>query len=186
MSNSEEEEIARDYLCFSKPDVTVVIVDATCLERNLNLVYQTLEITSKVVVCVNLLDEAKKKGIIVDLDALSKHLGVPVVGTIARKPKTLKNLMSTIKKVCLDEYICMPHIIRYHPLIEDAISMLSSEIENIIPYKNEYLSRWICLKLLDYDETIIKSIEKNLCIDLHFNNSLNSKLVRSIFNAIFL
>ena len=63
MSNSEEEQIARDYICFGNPDCTVVVVDGTCLERNLNLVYQILEITNKVVVCVNLLDEAKKKGI---------------------------------------------------------------------------------------------------------------------------
>jgi len=63
MSNSEEEEIARDYICFGNPDCTIVVVDATCLERNLNLVYQTLEITPNVVVCLNLLDEAKKKKI---------------------------------------------------------------------------------------------------------------------------
>ena len=86
MSNSEEEEIARNYICFGKHDCTVVVVDATCLERNLNLVYQILEITDKVVVCVNLLDEAKKKGISIDFNLLSSHLGVPVVGTTARKP----------------------------------------------------------------------------------------------------
>ena len=67
MSNSQEEEIARDYICFGKPDATVVVVDATCLERNLNLVYQVMEITPNVIVCVNLLDEAKKKNIKVDL-----------------------------------------------------------------------------------------------------------------------
>ena len=90
MSNSEEEEIARDYICFEKPDVTVIVVDATCLERNLNLVYQTMEITDNIIVCVNLLDEAKSKGINIDLDKLSSLLGCPVVGTIAKKKKTLK------------------------------------------------------------------------------------------------
>lgn len=74
MSNSEEEEIARDYICFGNPDTTVVIVDATCLERNLNLVYQIMEITPNIVVCVNLLDEAKKKGIEIDLEKLEKNL----------------------------------------------------------------------------------------------------------------
>lgn len=87
MSNSEEEEIARDYICFGNPDATIVIVDATCLERNLNLVYQVMEITKNIVVCVNLLDEAKKKGIKIDLEKLEQKLGVPVVGTIARKRK---------------------------------------------------------------------------------------------------
>ena len=100
MSNSEEEEIARDYICFEKPDVTVIVVDATCLERNLNLVYQTMEITDNIIVCVNLLDEAKSKGINIDLDKLSSLLGCPVVGTIAKKKKTLNNLISTIYKVC--------------------------------------------------------------------------------------
>lgn len=100
MSNSQEEEIARDYICFGNPDCTVVVVDATCLERNLNLVYQILEKTTKVVVCVNLLDEAKKKGIFIDLDKLSKHLGVPVVGTIAKKKKTLNKLMESVYNIC--------------------------------------------------------------------------------------
>ena len=61
MSNSEEEEIARDYICFGNPDVTVIVVDSTCLERNLNLVFQIMEITDNIILCVNLLDEAKKK-----------------------------------------------------------------------------------------------------------------------------
>ena len=100
MSNSQEEEIARNYICFGNPDATVIILDATCIEKNLNLVFQTLEITNKVVVCVNLLDEAKKKNIEVNLKKLSELLGVPVVGTIARKKKTLNNLINTIADVC--------------------------------------------------------------------------------------
>ncbi len=79
MSNSQEEEIARDYICFGDSDACVVVVDATCLERNLNLVLQILEMTKRAVVCVNLLDEAKKKSIEIDLEHLSKLLGVPVV-----------------------------------------------------------------------------------------------------------
>ena len=79
MSNSTEEEIARNYICFGNPDCTIVVVDATCLERSLNLVFQILEMTSNVIICVNLLDEAKKKSIEINLDKLSKLLGVPVV-----------------------------------------------------------------------------------------------------------
>lgn len=100
MSNSEEEEIARNYICFGKPDATVVILDAISLERNLNLVYQIMEITDKVVVCVNLLDEAKKKGIHINFEELERRLGVPVVGTTARKTKTLNKLMEKIEQVC--------------------------------------------------------------------------------------
>ena len=96
MSNSEEEEIARDYICYGNPDVVVVVVDATNLERCLNLVFQIKEITKNIIVCVNLLDEARKKGIEIDLNKLSLLLDVPVVGTIARKKKNLNNLLEEI------------------------------------------------------------------------------------------
>ena len=92
MSNSEEEEIARDYICFGNPDATIVVLDATSLERNLNLLFQIMEITNNIIVCVNLLDEAKKKKIKIDLKKLQEILGVPVIGTIAQKKKTLENL----------------------------------------------------------------------------------------------
>ncbi len=104
MSNSEEEEIARDYICFGKHHCVVIVVDATALERNLNLVYQVMEITKNVVICVNLLDEAKRKGIYIDINKLSSILGIPVVGTIARKKKTLNKLMETILSVCTRAY----------------------------------------------------------------------------------
>ncbi len=104
MSHSEEEEIARDYICFGNPDATVVIVDATCLERNLNLVYQVMEITPNIVLCVNLLDEAKRKGIHINFELLEEKLGIPVVGTIARKEKTLKRLMQKVYDVANRHY----------------------------------------------------------------------------------
>ncbi len=104
MSHSEEEEIARDYICFGNPDATVVIVDATCLERNLNLVYQVMEITPNIVLCVNLLDEAKRKGIHINFELLEEKLGIPVVGTIARKEKTLKKLMQKVYEVASRHY----------------------------------------------------------------------------------
>lgn len=107
-TNSEEEKIARDYIKNSSSDVTVVVVDATRLERNLNLVYQIFELTDNVIVCVNLIDEALAKGIKVDLNLLSQELGVPVVGTIARKKKTLYNLLKTISFVCSGEILCNP------------------------------------------------------------------------------
>lgn len=161
MSNSQEEEIARDYICFGNPDTTVVILDATCIEKNLNLVFQILEITNKVVVCVNLLDEAKKKGINIDLNKLSSFLGVPVVGTTARKKKTLNKLLETILKVSSGEIKCSPNLVKYHPLIEDCILMLEPTIQKLIPNNKTYLSRWIALKLIDNEKTIISSIEKN-------------------------
>lgn len=164
MSNSQEEEIARDYICFGMPDCTVVVVDSTCLERNLNLVYQILEITNKVVLCVNLLDEAKKKGIEIDLDKLSFKLGIPVVGTIARKKKTLNNLMNSIYDVCssanLDDYF---HI-DYPDAINSAINIIEDSVK--VCFNNHYFKnyRWIALKLLEGNDKIISSIENNLNI----------------------
>ncbi len=132
MSNSEEEEIARDYICFGNPDATVVILDATSLERNLNLVYQIMEITDNVVVCVNLLDEAKKKGIHIDFNELEKRLGVPVVGTIARKKKTLNELMEKVEKVCRGKIAPEPKTVRYQPYIEQSVDCIENKIAEML------------------------------------------------------
>ena len=178
MSNSTEEEIARNYICFGKSDCTIVVVDATCLERNLNLVYQIMEITNHIVVCVNLLDEAKKKGIHIDLSLLEKKLGVPVVGTIARKKKTLKNLMDTVYDVCSKKTSNLKKAISYPSAIEDSITLLQSSIPNTILNK-----RWISLKLLEGNETIIKEIEKNEKKSLH-TKSIQQKIkeVKELLN----
>lgn len=175
MSNSQEEEIARDYICFGNPDTTVIILDATCIEKNLNLVFQTLEITNKVVVCVNLLDEAKKKHIEIDLKKLSEFLGVPVVGTTARKRKTLDKLLSTILKVSLGEIVCKPNLIKYHPIIEDSIIMLEATIQKFLPKESIHLSRWISLKLIDEEPSIITSIENNFLVSFK-RKDLQNKL----------
>ena len=173
MSNSQEEEIARDYICFGKPDATVVVVDATCLERNLNLVYQVMEITPNVIVCVNLLDEAKKKNIKVDLQKLEDLLGVPVVGTIARKEKTLNKLLDAIERVCSKRDCIIPNTVTYLPAIEDSVLSLNSEINKLITNDFKYINRWICLKLLDNDKKIINSIENSLNISLKSKNILD-------------
>lgn len=129
MSHSEEEEIARDYICFGNPDATVVVVDATCLERNLNLVFQIMEITNNVIVCVNLLDEAKKKRIRINLNKLQSLLGVPVVGTIACKKRTLEHLKQIISKVCKGEIIPEPKLVKYSPQIEECVKELQDKLE---------------------------------------------------------
>lgn len=173
MSNSEEEEIARDYICFGNPDATVVVVDATCLERNLNLVFQTMEITNNIIVCVNLLDEAKKKKIKVDLDLLSQQLGVPVVGTIARKKKTLNNLCNIIYKVSKKDLIYDSKKIVYSSVIETNIKKLENVLRDEFTLPDN-LYRWISLKLLDNESSIISSIEKNLEIDIVHNEKIEN------------
>ena len=166
MSHSEEEEIARNYICFGNPDSTIVVVDATSLERNLNLVLQITEITDNLIICVNLLDEAKKKKIKIDLDALSNILKVPVVGVTARKKKTLNNLLKCMRTVCDGkEKIDKIYQIQYQENIERAINQVKEII--IERYKiEEKLARWISIKVLDGEESILKEIEKQLHIKL--------------------
>lgn len=185
MSNSEEEEIARDYICFGNPDATVIVVDSTCLERNLNLVYQIMEITDNIIVCVNLLDEAKKKKIKINLKKLEDLLGVPVVGTVARDKQTLENLKNTIYKVCEGEIKPHTKTVIYEQEIEENLEKIVEKLDTDL-LVNEYsekrniatnieveenkiskkLYRWIAIKLIDGEEKILKSIQENLELDL--------------------
>ena len=175
MSNSEEEEIARNYICFGNPDCTIVVVDATCLQRNLNLVYQILEITSNVIVCVNLLDEAKKNGITIDLNLLSKELGVPVVGSIARNKKSLKQLENAIYSFCTSkkQTTVAKHIV-YPTVIEDCISIIKNQLN--ITYPHIQNSRWIALKLLEGNKNIINSIVEFQGLKFHYSPNINFAL----------
>ena len=163
MANSLEEEVARDFICFGNPDATVIVADATCLERNLNLVLQTLEITGNGIVCVNLLDEAKSKKINIDLRELSKQLGVPVVGTCARERKGLDELMDEVYNLTIKKSKKADYNIKYDKPIEDAIALLEPSIKEFI---GDFSSRWIALKLLDGDKTLIRSISRYLNIDI--------------------
>lgn len=174
MSHSEEEEIARDFICFGKSNALLIVVDATCLERNLNLVYQALEITPNVVLCVNLLDEAKRKGININLELLSERLGIPVVGTIAKSKKTLKRLMQEIENVCSKKTINKPIKLNYGVAIEESISILEPIINGLLEQENKYLSRWISIKLIEGDKKIINSISQNLNINVEFKNIVDA------------
>lgn len=184
MANSIEEEVARDFICFGNPDATVIVVDATCLERNLNLVLQSLEITSKVIVCVNLMDEAKRKNINIDLDKLSDELGVPVVGTSAIKGKGLDLLMDKILSVSIDELNLNPIKIIYQEEIEKAISEVDTILKPLV--QDNFNSRWISLKLIDGDLTLINSINKYIGFNLNEHKELMAKVhnVREYLNAI--
>ena len=187
MSNSQEEEIARDYICFEKPDATIIVVDSTCLERNLNLAFQIMEITDNIIVCVNLLDEAKKKKIHINLKKLEELLGVPVVGTTARDKRTLENLKNTIYKVCKKEIIPNPKKIKYSSQIEENIDILEQELINTyeeneqenyrgIPLAleenkiSEKLYRWISIKIIDGEEKILETIQQKFNINLEAEN----------------
>lgn len=155
MAHSPEEEVARDYVCFEKPDAVVVVCDATCLERNLNLVLQVLETGAKTLVCVNLLDEAKRKKIKVDLEALSLRLGVPVIGTTARSKKSLRSLVSAIEKLC-EENIEGGYKVEYPDIIENETRKIE---ENIHSVDTTLSKRFIALRLLEGDESFTKNLK---------------------------
>ncbi len=158
-AHSAEEEVARDFLCFGKADAVIVVCDATCLERNLNLVLQITEITPRVVVCVNLMDEAKKKQIKIDIARLSENLGVPVVGTDARSRKGLNELMDAAEQV-----ICQapptPPPIRYLKPLEEAVAEISDALTNL--NCRRLTKRFISLKLLEQDETMLTPLSDYL------------------------
>lgn len=161
LAHSEEEFVARDFICFGGSDVVVIVCDAGCLMRNLNLVLQVCEITDKVVVCVNLLDEAKKKKIDVDLNKLSDLLGVRVVGTSARSNVGLDELLSNIELTFGE--IRKSRKVRYNQYVEDAIKVIS---DAIILNDDSINKRWVALNLLRDDELLRDKIEEELMIDL--------------------
>lgn len=174
LANSTEEEVARNFICFDNPDAVIVVVDATSVERNLNLVLQILEVTDKVVVCVNLLDEAEKKGISVNLNELSLQLGVPVVGTIARKNKGIKELLDCVSELILNNNGKRKEMI-YSDVLEDAISIVEKQVKKKI-WDTQISSRWLAIRLLDYDKSLDEAIKKKIGFDLINNNEIQGCL----------
>lgn len=170
MAHSAEEEVARNFICFGEPDAVIVVCDATCLERNLNLVLQAMEIAKTVVVCVNLMDEAKRKNITIDLPALSQRLGVPVVGVVARKKKTLIELTRTLDAVIDKKQSCNPLQVRYPKSVEDAVAIVEPVVRALVGTKIN--SRWLSLRLLDQDPALLREVKAYLGQDLLQQESL--------------
>ena len=160
LANSADEQVARDFICFGKPEATVVVVDATCLERNLNLALQVIEMTPKVILCVNLIDEAKRKKIEIGYQKLAALLGIPVVPTAARDKVGLNTLKEVIHQMVFAHKHPRPQPIRYSREIEAAVAQIQKELE---PYLQGTIDpRWVALRLLDGDITIITEIKKYL------------------------
>ncbi|WP_050697512.1 ferrous iron transport protein B [Anaeromassilibacillus senegalensis] len=174
MAHSAEEEVARDFVCFGNPDAVVVVCDATCLERNMNLVLQTVEITPNVVVCVNLMDEAERKGIRLDLDQVAQRLGVPVIPAAARSGKGLDELMQAVCDRLDEEEKGETIQIRYIRPIEDAIATLQPAVETVCG--ETVNARWLALKLLDYDASLIHALNESLGFDVTGDALVQEKL----------
>jgi ferrous iron transport protein B len=158
LATSLDEEIARDFILFGQPDVTVVVVDATRLERNLNLVLQVLEITDRVVVCLNLMDEALRHGLQVDDRRLARDLGVPVVPTAARSKEGLDLLIKTIHDVATGITIGKPRRFENEPPeLKKAIQILVEQLNEAFPGLPN--ARWVALRLLDGDESLYQAVQ---------------------------
>ena len=157
LSASTDEEIARDFILFGRPDCTVVVTDATAMQRNLNLVLQVLEITSRVVVCVNLIDEARRKGIDVDVEQLSGELGVPCVATSARLNEGLDALQRTVAGVIEGRLDLRPYAPPTPPRLQEAVTELVPMIEAAAPGVPN--ARWIAYRLLEGDLRIRQALE---------------------------
>ncbi|MDO4770399.1 ferrous iron transport protein B [Porphyromonas sp.] len=158
LSTSEDEEIARDFILFGSPDVTLIVSDATRLERNLNLILQILEITDRAILIVNLIDEAQRNGISVDTEALSKRLSIPVVGASARSGEGMDILLQEVDKLISQEEITPPaRITKFQGVQSEIITSLTEQLESLFPGIPN--ARWLALRLLDGDEKIRKALK---------------------------
>ena len=151
-AHSKEEEVTRDFVYFKKYDALIIVCDAVCLERNLNLVLQVLSITRKVVICINLIDEATKKGISIDNKKLSSILKVPVILTNAKKKQGITQILDTLNKITNKE----PYNIEYPNIIQNEIT----EITSITNNKEISLKKLTGELKENKDKILIKKIEE--------------------------
>jgi ferrous iron transport protein B len=166
LSTSLDEQIARDFILFGQPEVTVIVADATRLERNLNLVLQILEITDRAVVCLNLMDEAARHGIAVDDRQLARDLGVPVVPTTARYGRGLPELLQAINEVATARFICRPQRLETEPaVIKPALSDLIRQLKAAFPELPN--PRWVALRLLGGDDSMVAALRSGQLGALH-------------------
>lgn len=149
LAHSAEEECARDFICLGEPDCTIVVCDACCLERNLNLVLQIAELTDNIVLCLNLMDEAKKRTIQIDVKKLEAILGMPVVQCCARTGEGLEQLIDAAATI--NSYHPTPAKIQYPQELTQAVSQICSDAD--FPAAN-----WFALRLLEEDNSVLPAL----------------------------
>ena len=176
LAHSEEEEIARDFICFERPDAVIVVCDGTTLERNMNLVLQIMETTKNVVLCVNLLDEAKRKNIEINLNKLSDILKIPVIGTAARSGKGLEKIFPSLYELFSNKEDDI-YIVRYPEELEREISILQEDLEKFLP--DTLNARWATVRVLEDDKSFFESLSKYENIDLSVHKNLDEKIKAS-------
>jgi ferrous iron transport protein B len=157
LSATPDEEVARDFILFGKPAVTVIVADATRLERNLNLVLQVLHISDRVVLCVNLMDEARSHGIEIDIDGLSRELGIPAIPTAARQGHGIPELLRALADVAEGLTVCTPFRPQFHiPGLDEAVSHLTALLGRAFPGVQH--QEWIAMRLLEGDPEIAEAV----------------------------
>jgi len=164
LSATQDEEVARNFILFGQPDCTIVVTDATSLERNLNLVLQVIEITDRVVVAVNLMDEARRKGIQIDTHSLSSDLGIPAVPITAISGEGFQTLLRTVADVSGGKQKNKPLRLKGTPEFQQAVSKLSRTIENTYPKIPN--ARWLAIRLLDGDARVQQALMSGELITL--------------------
>lgn len=187
LSTSEDEEIARDYLLFDEPAVTIVVADATRLERNMNLILQVLEITDKVVLVVNLLDEAKRNNVQIDLAKLSELLGIPVVGASARSGEGLQQLVEAVAQLAPADTPAKERPRRRYlsPQIEERIAPLVEALKRAHPELSN--PEWVAFRLIEHDQTVAthySTDELNLLaekIHIEIGENLHGQMLDGIY-----
>lgn len=158
LSTSTDEEVARDFILFGQPDVTVIVVDSTKLERNLNLVLQVLEITDRAVLCLNLIDESRRHNIEIDYRALSRELGIPVVPAAARQKEGMPELLKSIHEVATGKFVCKPHRVKnISKKVSKAVEDVTEKILKEFPSVPN--ARWVAMRLLEGDQSIIEAVK---------------------------
>ena len=167
ISQSKDEEVARDFICFKDAYKIIIVCDVTCLERNLPLVLQTIEARKNVILCINFLDEAKKKGIKINIEKLQNILGINVIGISARKKQGINNLLDSLEKDNKNLYK-----LKYNDYIENAINILQDSIKDIDTKKLD--KRFICIKLLEGNKDLIKNIESYIGYSFKDENILKN------------
>lgn len=157
LSASPDEEVARTFLLFGQPDVTVIVVDATCMERNLNLVLQVLQITRRAVLCVNLMDEARANGIAVDTRNLARDLGIPVVACSARSGDGIPELIREISLIAARNDAPAPRRLPLDiPGLRLALDQMEADLHEAFPKLPQ--PRWVALRLLEGDREIMEAV----------------------------
>ncbi|MCX6865070.1 MAG: 50S ribosome-binding GTPase [Verrucomicrobia bacterium] len=157
LSASPDEEVARTFLLFGQPDVTVIVADATCMERNLNLILQVLQITRRAVVCLNLMDEARAHAIDIDVRNLARDLGVPVVPCAARTGTGIPELIREIAAMAARTDAPAPRRLPLEvPGLRLALDRVEADLQDAFPHLPQ--PRWVALRLLEGDREIMDAV----------------------------